>query len=71
MGESGHSVVRISGWLGLPVVQDGKTTFPMAPAEFASFVPKLIAAGAGLLGGCCGSTPDHIRAIRQAVDASR
>jgi len=52
---------------GLPVVQDGKTTFPMGPEEFASFVPQLIKAGANFIGGCCGTTPEHIRAIRRAV----
>jgi len=54
---------------GLPVVKDGKTTFPMGPGEFASFVPQLIAAGANFIGGCCGTRPEHIRAIRKAVDA--
>ena len=53
---------------GLPVLQDGKTTFPMGPAELASYVPALLDAGASFLGGCCGTTPDHIRAIRRAVD---
>lgn len=52
---------------GLPVVKDGKTTFPMGPAEFASFVPALIAAGASFIGGCCGCGPEHIRAIRAVV----
>ncbi len=53
---------------GMPVVVEGRTTFPMGPAEFASFVPALIEAGADFIGGCCGTTPEHIRAIRQAVD---
>ncbi len=53
---------------GLPQVKAGETLFPMGPAEFALFVPKLIQAGANFIGGCCGSTPDHIRAIRKAVD---
>ena len=53
---------------GLPVVHHGRTTFPMGPDEFASFVPALIAAGANLIGGCCGASPEHIRAIRIAVD---
>jgi methionine synthase I (cobalamin-dependent) len=53
---------------GLPVVKDGKTTFPMGPEEFASYVPALIDAGANFIGGCCGTTPGHIRAIRGAVD---
>ena len=33
----------------------------------AEGVPKLITAGAGIIGGCCGSTPDHIRAMRAAL----
>ena len=54
---------------GLPAVDaQGKTVFPVGPEEFASYVPKLVAAGANLIGGCCGTTPDHIRAIRQALD---
>ena len=56
---------------GLPVVRMQTTTFPIGPDEFASFVPALIDAGANFIGGCCGTTPDHIRAIRQAVDAAR
>jgi 5-methyltetrahydrofolate--homocysteine methyltransferase len=55
---------------GLPVVRHGETTFPVGPEEFASFVPRLLEAGANFVGGCCGTTPDHIRAIRNAVDAS-
>ncbi len=55
---------------GLPEFVDGVTTFPMGPEEFASFAPKLIAAGADFLGGCCGTTPDHIRALADAVHAA-
>jgi len=53
---------------GLPVTRRGRTTFPMGPDEFASFVPDLIAAGANFIGGCCGASLEHIRAIREAVD---
>lgn len=56
---------------GLPQVVKGKTVFPMGPDEFASFVPRLASAGAGFIGGCCGTTPDHIRAARAAVDKLR
>ena len=55
---------------GLPVITKGQTSFPVGPDEFASFVQPLIEAGANFIGGCCGTTPDHIRAIRKAVDAS-
>jgi len=34
-------------------------------------VPALIAAGANFIGGCCGTTPEHVRAIRAAVDAAQ
>jgi len=55
---------------GLPQLgPDGQTTFPMGPDEFASFVPALIEAGANFLGGCCGTTPEHLRRLRAAVDA--
>jgi len=54
-----------------PAVVDGKTTFPMGPAEFASFVPALIDAGADFIGGCRGATPEHIRAVRAAVDGGQ
>ncbi len=54
---------------GLPVVTDGVTTFPETPEQMAVLVKTLVAAGASIIGGCCGTTPDHIRALRQAVDA--
>jgi len=54
---------------GLPVVVDGETTFPMSAEEFAGFATPLIEAGASLLGGCCGTSPEHLRALRGAVDA--
>lgn len=54
---------------GLPLLQpDGSTRFPMGPEEFAAYGPKLVAAGASLVGGCCGTTPEHIRQLRAAVD---
>jgi len=53
---------------GLPVVVKGETIFPMGAEEFASYVPKLAEAGARFIGGCCGTTPEHIRAVRGAVD---
>ncbi|MDF2630855.1 MAG: 5-methyltetrahydrofolate S-homocysteine methyltransferase [Symbiobacteriaceae bacterium] len=57
---------------GLPLLQlDGTTTFPMGPAEFAAYGPKLVAAGASYVGGCCGTTPEHIRQLRAAVEGLR
>lgn len=52
---------------GMPRLVEGQTVFPMSPAELAAWAPKLVAAGASYLGGCCGTTPAHILAVSQAV----
>lgn len=53
---------------GLPLLQpDGATTFPMGPEEFAAYGPRLVEAGASIVGGCCGTTPSHIALLRNAV----
>lgn len=53
---------------GMPVYQDGETVFPETPEEMALLVPKIIAAGANIIGGCCGTTPTHISRVRKAID---
>jgi 5-methyltetrahydrofolate--homocysteine methyltransferase len=52
---------------GMPVYRDGHTHFPESPEETASFVKSLTSAGANIIGGCCGTTPEHIRRIREAI----
>ena len=52
---------------GLPVLVNGADTFPETPEIMASFVPALLEAGANIIGGCCGTTPAHIQAIREAI----
>lgn len=52
---------------GMPRLENGRTIFPMEPDEFASWGTKLVAAGATYLGGCCGTTPAHIKALTEAV----
>ena len=53
---------------GMPHYCDGQTVFPETPDEMAVLVPKIIAAGANVIGGCCGTTPGHICRVREAVD---
>jgi 5-methyltetrahydrofolate--homocysteine methyltransferase len=53
---------------GMPHYHDGQTVFPESPDEMAVLVPKIIAAGANVIGGCCGTTPDHICRVREMVD---
>ena len=49
---------------GLPVLKDGQTLFPGTPAEMTAYHERLIALGVRVIGGCCGTTPNHIRAMR-------
>ncbi|MFO7669585.1 MAG: homocysteine S-methyltransferase family protein [Bacteroidales bacterium] len=48
---------------GLPQYVDGETVFPESPVEMARQMKELVAAGANIVGGCCGTTPEHIRMI--------
>jgi len=52
---------------GLPKNIGGKDVFPETPAMMAAQVKALVAAGANIVGGCCGTTPEHIRAIKQVI----
>lgn len=51
---------------GLPVSMNGKTIFNVEPEEFAADMKALAAAGCTIIGGCCGTTPEHIHAMVQA-----
>ncbi len=53
---------------GLPILKDGETLFPATPVEMTSHHEQLIALGVRVLGGCCGTTPEHIRVMRRAMD---
>ena len=52
---------------GLPVIKDGKAHYNMTPQELSAHIPALQSAGAGIFGGCCGTEPEHIRAIKEAL----
>jgi len=52
---------------GLPTVVDGKTVYTQTPEQFAAYVPELVAAGAAFLGGCCGTSPEFIRALAAGI----
>jgi len=52
---------------GIPRLISGKTIYPDTPQYMASFIPQLIEAGASIIGGCCGTTPQHILEIAKAV----
>ncbi len=54
---------------GLPRAVEGRNIYLCSPEYMASFARKAIAAGAQIVGGCCGTTPNHIRAMRSAMRA--
>ena len=55
--------VVVNANAGLPVVVNGQTVFNVAPEEFAQSVKTLVEMGAGIVGGCCGTTPAHIQRV--------
>jgi 5-methyltetrahydrofolate--homocysteine methyltransferase len=52
---------------GMPHYHDGETTFPESPNDMAARVKEIVEAGANIIGGCCGTTPDHICEVHHVV----
>jgi methionine synthase I (cobalamin-dependent)/5,10-methylenetetrahydrofolate reductase len=65
---SGGLARSIAPNAGFPQRVDGQFVYAADPAYFAESVPKMLAAGASLIGGCCGTTPAHTAAMRVALD---
>ncbi|MFZ3209605.1 MAG: homocysteine S-methyltransferase family protein, partial [Geobacteraceae bacterium] len=55
---------------GLPVLRNGRTVFPGTPEEMTAYHDRMLELGVRIIGGCCGTTPAHIRAIRDALAGS-
>jgi 5-methyltetrahydrofolate--homocysteine methyltransferase len=53
---------------GLPQADGARVVYPETPAHMARYAKELVELGVSIVGGCCGTTPAHIRAIRTAVD---
>jgi 5-methyltetrahydrofolate--homocysteine methyltransferase len=52
---------------GQPRLLQGHTVYEETPERFASFMPAIVAAGANIVGGCCGTTPAYIAALVAAL----
>ena len=52
---------------GLPTVENGAAKYDITPKEFAEYVSGFVKAGVSMVGGCCGTTPEYIRLVREAV----
>jgi 5-methyltetrahydrofolate--homocysteine methyltransferase len=67
MAQTGSIHVAVQPNAGLPQLKNGRNTFPLSPKDMAPFVPRFIEAGATIIGGCCGTTPEYIRLVKEAV----
>jgi len=65
-----NAYILVHANAGLPINIDGIAVFPDTPQDMAKFTPALIKAGANIIGGCCGTTPEHIRAIKQIISCA-
>jgi methionine synthase I (cobalamin-dependent) len=64
-----RAVCQLPLWMkpnaGLPVVEEGKLHYRQSPQEFAAHLPALLAAGASFVGGCCGTSPAFVAALKE------
>jgi len=52
---------------GIPKVVEGRTVYTQTPENFAAYVPHLVEVGASYIGGCCGTTPEFIKAVTEEL----
>lgn len=64
-----HLPVAVQPNAGLPRMEGGETVYDVGPEAFARCARDFLRRGASILGGCCGTTPDHIRALRALLDS--
>ena len=67
MARSTSRPIAVQPNAGLPIQKDGETVFPMTAEPMAQWAPRFHQAGANIIGGCCGSTPDYIRRIAKML----
>ena len=65
--EFSHVPVMVQPNAGLPVIREGKTFYDVTPEKFAEISVEFAKMGVAILGGCCGTTPEHILKMRNAV----
>ena len=72
LGQSSTRPLSIQPNAGLPVMEKGVAHYKLTPSQFAEHHTRFVKDhGAALVGGCCGTTPDHIRAVVQAVGGKK
>jgi 5-methyltetrahydrofolate--homocysteine methyltransferase len=68
MLEYSHVPVILQANAGLPVLRNGEAHYEMQPEEYANYAVEMARCGVRVLGGCCGTTPEHIRRIKQQLE---
>lgn len=63
-----EALVLVHANAGLPKFENGQNIYPETPEQMASLIPEIVKAGANIIGGCCGTTPAHISAIKKEVE---
>lgn len=66
-GVAGDTPLMAMANAGMPVVENGETIFKESPEQMANHIPDLLSKNVQIIGGCCGTTPAHIAAIKQAL----
>jgi len=70
MASATHLPIWVKANAGLPHFDQGEVVYPCDPQHFAGHLPALLEAGADFVGGCCGTSPDYIAALREKLDRS-
>ena len=65
---SGNTPLAVNSNAGLPVIHNGHIHYDGTPEMMSSFIPAIIDSGARIIGGCCGTTPEHIKLFREILD---
>ncbi|HHY91060.1 MAG TPA: dihydropteroate synthase, partial [Clostridiales bacterium] len=71
MHQISESYLIVQPNAGIPKLVGGTAVYDLSPEEMAGYVDQLIGAGANIIGGCCGTTPEHIRQICLAAAGKR
>ncbi len=56
---------------GLPVIEDGKTVYKTTPEHYAKSIEKMVEMGVSIVGGCCGTNPQHIKAVSKMLNGRK
>ena len=71
LAAAAHVPILVNPNAGLPRIEDGRAVFDLPPEEFAAGAEQLLALGASILGGCCGTTPAHIAALKERLQGKK